>query len=118
MALAGFSKSIIRAGIMMIVMLCGRLFNERSDTLNSLGIAVFIICLNPFAVTDAGALLTVTAVLGLIIIDPMLIGLYKPKTKLVYYVYKTVCASLSVFLTTLPVVCITFSYVSMLWNFS
>ena len=80
---------------MMIVMLCGRLFNERSDTLNSLGIAVFIICLNPFAVTDAGALLTVTAVLGLIIIDPMLIGLYKPKTKLVYYVYKTVCASLS-----------------------
>lgn len=117
MALAGFSKSIIRAGIMMIVMLCGRLFNERSDALNSLGIAVFIICLNPFAVTDAGALLTVTAVLGLIIIDPMLIRLYKPKTKLVYYVYKTVCASLSVFLTTLPVVCITFGYVSMLGIF-
>ena len=79
MALAGFSKSIIRAGIMMIVMLCGRLFNERSDALNSLGIAVFLICLNPFAVTDAGALLTVTAVLGLIIIDPMLIRLYKHK---------------------------------------
>lgn len=112
MALAGFSKSILRAGIMMIVMLCSRLFNERSDALNSLGIAVFVICLNPFAVTDAGALLTVTAVLGLIVINPVLIGIYKPKTKFVHYVYRTICASLSVFLTTLPVICITFGYVS------
>ncbi|MDE5670297.1 MAG: ComEC/Rec2 family competence protein, partial [Eubacterium sp.] len=113
MALAGFSKSILRAGIMMIVMLCSRLFNERSDALNSLGIAVFIICLNPFAVTDAGALLTVTAVLGLVVINPVFIRIYRPKTKLVNYVYRSVCASLSVFLTTLPVICITFGYVSM-----
>ncbi|MDE6110410.1 MAG: ComEC/Rec2 family competence protein, partial [Eubacterium sp.] len=112
MALAGFSKSILRAGIMMIILLCGRLFNERSDTLNSLGIAVFLICFNPYAVTDAGALLTVTAVLGLIVIQPLLIKLYKPKTMIFNYVYKTVCASVSVFITTLPVVCITFGYVS------
>ncbi|MDE5995661.1 MAG: ComEC/Rec2 family competence protein, partial [Eubacterium sp.] len=114
MALAGFSKSILRAGIMMIILLCGRLFKERSDTLNSLGIAVFLICLNPYAVTDAGALLTVTAVLGLIVLNPVFIKLYKPKMLILNYAYKTVCASLSVFITTLPVVCITFGYVSVL----
>lgn len=113
MALAGFSKSIFRAGIMMIILLCGRLLNERSDTLNSLGAAVFVICINPYAVTDAGVLLTVTAVLGLIVINPVFIKLYKPKTMVFNYVYKTVCASLSVCITTLPVICITFGYVSL-----
>lgn len=113
MSLAGFSKSILRAGIMMIILLCGRLLKERSDSLNSLGMAVFFICLNPFAVTDAGALLTVTAVLGIIVINPLLVRLYKPKMLLAGYVYKTVCASLSVFITTLPVICITFGYVSL-----
>lgn len=114
MALAGFSNSIFRAGIMMMVLLCGRLFNERSDTLNSLGIAVFLICLNPYAVTDAGAMLTVTAVLGLVVINPVFVKLYKPKTKFVNYVYKTICASAAVFLTTLPVICITFGYAGIL----
>lgn len=113
MALAGFSKSILRSGIMMIVLLCGKLLNERSDTLNSLGLAVFIICLNPYTVTDAGALLTVTAVLGLVVINPILAKLYKPKTIIFTYIHKTVCVSVSVFITTLPVVCITFGYVSL-----
>ncbi|MDE5604016.1 MAG: ComEC/Rec2 family competence protein [Eubacterium sp.] len=112
MGLAGFSKSVLRAGIMMIILLCGRLFNERSDALNALGIAVFLICLNPYAVTDAGALLTVTAVLGLIIINPILRKICNPKFFITDYVFKTICASVSVFITTLPVCCICFGYVS------
>ena len=65
-AMTGFSISIVRAGIMLCVMLIASLFSMRSDTLNSLGIAVFIICLNPFAVTDVGAVLSVLSVLALI----------------------------------------------------
>ncbi len=64
-ALTGFSRSVVRAGIMMCVLLSGYLFNRRADTLNSLGLAVFIICMNPFAVSDAGAVLSVLAVLSL-----------------------------------------------------
>ena len=117
MALCGFSKSITRAGIMMLILLLGRLFNEKSDPLNSLGFAVFIICLNPYAVTDAGALLTVTAVLGLITLNPELTKLIQPKSKLmknkfVKYTIGLLLASLSVFITTLPVLYITFGYVS------
>lgn len=71
--IAGFSKSVIRAGIMMAVMLIGRLFGRRGDSLNALGLAVFIICLNPFAVYDVGAMLSVLSVLSLITLYPILI---------------------------------------------
>jgi competence protein ComEC len=69
---AGFSKSIVRAGIMMAVMLVAKLFKRRGDSLNSLGLAVFIICLNPFAVYDVSAMLSVLSVLSLITLYPVL----------------------------------------------
>ena len=64
-AICGFSKSVIRAGIMMCVLMLGKLFGKHSDALNSLGLAVFIICINPFAVCDVGAVLSVLCVLSL-----------------------------------------------------
>ncbi|MCR5207191.1 MAG: ComEC/Rec2 family competence protein [Eubacterium sp.] len=72
MALAGFSHSVVRAGIMVICVFGALIFKRRADTLNSLGIAVFIICLNPFAVTDAGAVLSVLSVLSLVLLYPYL----------------------------------------------
>ncbi|MCD7723394.1 MAG: ComEC/Rec2 family competence protein [Clostridiales bacterium] len=111
-ALSGFSKSIIRAGIMVSVMLIARLFNERSDTLNSLGIAVFIICLNPFAVTDVSAQLTVTAVLGILAVYPHLRRRIKLKTKLFEYPLRIFLVSVSIFITTFPSMYIFFGTVS------
>ena len=64
-ALCGFSKSVVRAGIMMSILMLGNLFGRHSDPLNSLGLAVFIIAINPFAVCDAGAVLSVLCVLSL-----------------------------------------------------
>lgn len=65
---ADFSKSSVRACIMICVMLLSSLFNTKYDSLNSLGTAVFIICLNPFAVTDVSAVLTVSAMLGILVL--------------------------------------------------
>ncbi|MBR4240656.1 MAG: ComEC/Rec2 family competence protein [Eubacterium sp.] len=64
-AICGFSKSVTRAGIMMSVLMIGNLFSRHSDPLNSLGLACFIICINPFAVCDVGAVLSVLCVLSL-----------------------------------------------------
>ncbi len=71
-ALCGFSKSVVRSGIMMCVLMLGNLFGRHSDPLNSLGLAVFIIALNPFAVCDAGAVLSVLCVLSLCTAYPYL----------------------------------------------
>lgn len=117
-SLSGFSKSVIRAGIMMTVLFIARVFKEKSDSLNSLGLAVFFICFNPYAVTDPGALLTVTAVLGLLIIYPVIKGAYFPEIKPIRYFYKIIAASVSVFITTFPVMFLFFGYVSVIGTFA
>lgn len=77
MALAGFTGSITRAGIMYIILSLGLTFGRRADALNSLGVAVFVMCINPFAVCDIGAMLSVVAVLSLICVYPYLTIKYR-----------------------------------------
>lgn len=116
-ALSGFAKSIIRAGIMMMVLFLARIFNERSDSLNSLGIAVFIICLNPFAVSDVSAQLTVTAVLGILTVFPKFKRFYNFKRKIFRYPAEIFWVSVSVFITTFPSMYFVFGWVSTIGAF-
>ena len=72
MFLAGLSPSVCRAGLMMILLLSAGLFHRKSDSLNSLGFAAFILCLlNPFAAVDTGFLLSFTATLGIVTVVPI-----------------------------------------------
>ncbi len=75
MAIVGFTPSIMRAGIMMIIAMLGRFAFREADSLNSLGIAVLIICfLDPYAVCDAGFLLSVSATAGIVTMSERLTG--------------------------------------------
>lgn len=68
MTLAGFSYSIMRSGIMFLLYLTAELLNRKSDGLNSLGIAVFVLCaVNPFSAGDVGFLLSCSSTLGIIL---------------------------------------------------
>ena len=126
MALAGFSSSIVRAGIMMLVLHGAVLVNRRADALNSLGIAVFLLCLNPFAVCDAGAVLSVLSVLAILTAQP-----YQNKIKhkmlrrkmhrnkaffvlyrVVIYVLQSVMISGFILLFTMPAMYVFFDYVT------
>lgn len=111
--LSGFSKSMLRSGIMMLVFLLAKLFKTKNDSLNSLGLAAFLICLNPYAVSDAGALLTFTAVLGLVTVNPHISALIKVKNKALRYVLNILSASVSVFITSFPVMCFLFGTASL-----
>ncbi|MGN0533579.1 MAG: ComEC/Rec2 family competence protein [Eubacterium sp.] len=112
-ALADFSKSALRAGIMVSVLLIAKLFKHKADSLNSLGIAVFIICLNPFAVCDVGACLSVTAVLGILVIYPKLCVFGKNMPKPFGFIINSILLTCSVILSTLPIMCIYFKSVSL-----
>lgn len=111
MALAGFSKSIVRAGIMMGIMVSAPLFKTYGDSLNSLGLAVFIICLNPYAVTDFGAMLSVLSTLSMILTSRLII--HNPNTfeskidekigSKVLDRFKAVYYSISILIFTLPI---------------
>lgn len=58
-AVTGFSRSTLRAGIMMSVFFAGRMIFMDSDSLNSLGFSAFAISVaNPFCAGDIGFLLS------------------------------------------------------------
>ena len=68
MAVTGFPKSVVRAGIMMLLVLTGKIISQKSDAINSLGFAVVLMCLlNPFCVLNVGFQLSFLATLGLIL---------------------------------------------------
>ncbi len=73
MAVTGFSPSVMRAGIMSIVCLIGIMIKRDADVLNSLGLSALLLCLvNPYAATDVGLLLSLSATLGMVIISKRL----------------------------------------------
>ncbi len=111
---ADFSKSSVRAGIMLSVVLVAKLFNNKADTLNSLGLAVLILCFNPFAVTDAGAVLTVCAVLGITVIYKNVMKHIKIKNPVLSYAVKGMVLSASILIAVIPVLYLFFGSVSVL----
>ncbi len=113
-SIADFSKSSVRAGIMLCIVLVAKLINSKADTLNSLGFAVFILCFNPFAVTDAGAVLTVCAVLGITVIYKNVIKSIKIKNSVLFHIAKGMILSASILLSVTPVLYLFFGSVSVL----
>lgn len=68
MGITGFSPSVVRAGVMFIVYVFGKLFNRKPDSFSSLGLAVLILTLgNPYASGNMGLLLSVAATLGILL---------------------------------------------------
>ncbi len=71
MCLAGFTPSVIRAGVMSLVMLAGTLFKREADGLNSLGLALLLLALaDPYMVFDVRLQLSAASVLGVMLVYP------------------------------------------------
>lgn len=113
MAFIGFTPSILRAGLMFILMCSAKIIGRKDDTLNSLGFAVFLICLNPYAVTDVGAMLTVTSVLGLSAVFPKIKLKRAFKYNFSKFIANSLSATVSVIITTMPVMYLFFGYQSL-----
>lgn len=124
-ALTGFPRSAVRAGIMLGVFFLSRMWVRSSEPLNALGVAVLVLVLpNPFYAGDTGVLLSYAATLGILSWYPGLSGAMReslmeriPNYKL----RKKVEAPLGVLLVslcsvvfTLPVMVLTFGNTSLL----
>ena len=73
MWLVGDTPSVIRAGVMVLVFLAGRLTRQRADGLNSLGLAATLLVLyNPYFVYSASFQLSFAATFGVLAIAPRL----------------------------------------------
>ena len=69
--ITGFSPSVMRAGVMMTVLLIGRIIRRQSDPVNSLGIAaLLLLSANIYLAGNISFLLSFTAMLGILIVFP------------------------------------------------
>lgn len=67
-AVTGFTSSVMRSGIMIIITFCGKIVMRHGDSLNSLGFAALLLTVtNPYAVGDIGMLLSFTATMGIVV---------------------------------------------------
>lgn len=83
MAITGFSPSVMRAGIMSLVCLAGIIIKRDADVINSLGLSALALCIvNPFAATDVGLLLSLTATLGMVVLSGKINAFVKAKAQL------------------------------------
>lgn len=68
MLIAGFTYSVVRAGVMMIVFLVGNIFMRQRDSLNSLGIALSVLTVcRPFSAGSVSLQLSALATMGIIL---------------------------------------------------
>ncbi len=119
MAFAGFTPSVVRAGVMACALFAAQLFRRRYDGINSVSLAALIICgVNPAAFISAGFLLSFSATLSIILLTPALCGLcerYAPKLWLhAKAVVQTAAVSLSATLFTYPFTAALFGRVSLI----
>ena len=113
-ALAGFSFSVVRSGIMMTILLFGDLIKRRQDIYSSLSTAFIILTITmPFSVRNTSLLLSVMGVFGIGIVAPYFVrgknfGKYLDKP-LKIMIYAAVCT-----LTTFPFTLLTFREISLI----
>lgn len=75
LCVTGFPVSGVRAFIMCAVYLLGGCFGRQADSVNSLGLALLLICLrDPFSGGDLSLALSAFATLGIILLSPKIQG--------------------------------------------
>lgn len=108
--IAGFAASAMRAALMGGLYFFGKLIDEESDGINSLGLSLVILtAFSPFFAYDAGLMLSALATLGLILLSGRLgaaIGRMLPKkarrNSVLRGTIAAVCCTVSATLFTLP----------------
>ncbi len=111
-ALCGFTSSVVRACLMSALAFSGNLVRKKSDSLNSLGFAAFVlVTVDPFSATSASFLLSFAATLGILLFaerlsEAVLTGFFRFSrrypNRLFRFLSGIFCTSLAAFFFTFP----------------
>ena len=107
MALTGFSVSVVRAGLMLLISTVLFLLSRSKDSLTSLSLAVLIICIiSPNAIMDISLWLSALATFGIIAFSEWTSSFESSKDKkkkIVYYLASAIMVSVFAISSTLAV---------------
>ncbi len=114
MALTGFTPSVTRAGIMMLIVILAGLFDKKEDLLTSFFLsAAIILSFNPLTIFDAGFLLSYFALAGILVFArPISEKLKAFLPRLPKFLTDIVCTSIAASIATLPVTIYLFNGIS------
>lgn len=99
----GFSPSVMRAATMFSVIIVSGAFGRRANIYNSLGIAAMVLILyDPNIIYAVGFQLSFAAVLGIVILHPMLYRLLFFPGRVMDYLWSITCVSIAAQVATFP----------------
>ena len=103
---SGFGFSVRRAFVLALITIIGRLVGSKPDSLNTLGLAAFLLCLNPLNVGDIGLLWSFSCTLSIILLankmSDYLIDLLNIKKKSFLKLTTLFSTSISAFVGSIP----------------
>lgn len=101
--LTGLSPSVVRAATMFSLLTFGQMRERPPSVYNILAFsAILMITANPDVIFEVGFQLSYLAVLGIVMIQPLILGLWLPRRKSWEYIWQLVSVSLAAQLVTFP----------------
>lgn len=120
----GNSDSIVRATIMAVIFLSGKLLHKKSDSITSLAISsLVILIINPYAIKSISFVLSVSGTLGIILFYKIIknkldfITIFN-KNKITKYIKESMSLSMSANIIIIPIVAVYFNKISFIFIFS
>ena len=102
--ITGFSPAVCRAAVMITFVIIGKTYNRHISMLNILLVSAFVLLLyNPNFITDVGFQLSYLAVVGLIILQPIIENLIEFKHQFARRIWSLLSVSLAAQLITFPI---------------
>ncbi len=101
--LAGLSASVVRAVSMFTAIAIGLFSNRKLSLINALILSMFFLLIfHPFYLFDAGFQLSYLAVFFIITLQPFLLKIWKPHSRIIYYFWQLFTVSISAQIGVLP----------------
>jgi ComEC/Rec2-related protein len=103
-AITGFSASVVRACCMFSFFVLSDCFLLSRNTGNTIaGSTLLILYFQPFLIFNLGFLLSLSAVLGIVVIHPLIMRICYTENRVGHYLISSTSITLSATLTTLPI---------------
>lgn len=101
--LAGYTPSVLRAAVMFSFLSIALNYKRKTSAINTLALsAVFLIIINPYFIFQVGFQLSYLAVISIVILQPRLSKLYKPKYFLDQKIWDILTVTITAQLGVLP----------------
>ena len=102
--LTGMSPSVMRAATMFSLMAMAQMKSRNPSIFNAIALsAVVLLLYDPFLIYAVGFQLSYLALIGILVIQPLLVRLWSPTNRIVDYIWQITTVSFAAQLTTFPI---------------